>query len=31
MRAAEEKALSMLKDIFAENEKIKAENKLKKG
>lgn len=31
MRAAEEKALAMLKDIFAENEKIKAENKLRKG
>ncbi len=31
MRAAEEKALSMLKELFAEQERIKAERKAKKG
>ncbi len=31
MRAAEEKALSMLKELFAEQERIKAEKKAKKG
>lgn len=31
MRAAEEKALSMLNELFAEQERIKAEKKAKKG
>ncbi len=31
MRAAEEKALSMLKELFAKQERIKAEKKAKKG